>query len=106
MQTKQDSIAFVLSHIDNAIQYGEDVEPKVSGLGVGGHGFGFGVQGVGSERQRGGVGSRRQRGGVGSRRPWNGIAEEVEPPSLNPLNLPLFRFAFRRGASGLVLQAI
>jgi hypothetical protein len=26
--TDEDSIQFVLSHIDNAIQYGEDAEPK------------------------------------------------------------------------------
>lgn len=26
--TKEDSIEYVLSHVDNAIQYGEDVEPR------------------------------------------------------------------------------
>jgi hypothetical protein len=28
----EDSIAYVLSNIDNAIQYGEDIEPKVKEL--------------------------------------------------------------------------
>ena len=41
----EDSIAYVLSNIDNAIQYGEDIEPKVrrwkAKLGGVLHGFYF-----------------------------------------------------------------
>jgi hypothetical protein len=28
--TDEDSIEYVLSHVDNSMQYGEDLEPKVS----------------------------------------------------------------------------